>query len=79
MYLEILYKNELENNQNYVVQLVREMETLSKSKQAHFEMCNLLNFPRLQNHPDYEYWNVQIGRFQCFNAIKQILTECEAF
>ena len=55
------------------------METLSKSKQAHFEMCNLLNYPRLQNHPDYEHWNLQIGRFQCFNSIKQILNDCEAF
>ena len=47
IYLELLYTNDLENNQNYVVDLVKEMEVLSPSKEAHFEICNLLNYPRL--------------------------------
>ena len=47
IYLELLFTNDLENNQNYVVELVKEMETLSPSKEAHFDLCNLLNYPRL--------------------------------
>ena len=47
IYLELLFTNDLENNQNYVVDLVKEMEVLSPSKEAHFEICNLLNYPRL--------------------------------
>ena len=58
------------------MELVKEMEVLSPSKEAHFEICNLLNYPRLQNHPDYSDWNISIGRFDCFNAIKASLREC---
>lgn len=74
--MELLFTNDLENNQNYVVELVKEMESLSPSKEAHFDICNLLNYPRLQNHPDYTDWNISIGRFDCFNIIKSILSEC---
>lgn len=42
-------------------------------------MCNLLNFPRLQCHPDFINWNVSIGRFDCFNLIKNILNDCKSF
>lgn len=75
IYLELLFTNDLENNQNYVVELVKEMEALSPSKEAHFELCNLLNYPRLQNHPEYADWNISIGRFDCFNFVKNILSE----
>ena len=47
IYLELLFTNDLENNQNYVVEIVKEMEALSPSKDAHFDLCNLLNYPRL--------------------------------
>lgn len=78
IYLELLNSNDLENNQNYVIELIKEMELLSISKQAHFDLCNLLNYPKLQNHPDYADWNVPYGRFQCFDMIKNMLAECHS-
>ena len=77
IYLELLHSNDLEKNQNYVVELIKELESLSMSKDDHFELCNLLNYTRLQNHPDYADWTVQIGRFSCFNNIKNMLNECQ--
>jgi len=71
-----LHANDLEKNQNYVVELIKEMETLCYSKDEHFELCNLLNYTRLQNHPDYADWTVQVGRYDCFNLIKQLLNDC---
>ena len=60
-----------------MVELIKELESLSMSKDDHFELCNLLNYTRLQNHPDYADWTVQIGRFSCFNNIKNMLNECQ--
>lgn len=77
IYLELLHSNDLEKNQNYVVDLIKEMEALSSSKEEHFELCNLLNYTRLQNHPDFASWNPQLGRFECFNVIKTLLHECQ--
>lgn len=58
-----------------MVELVKEMESLSPSKEAHVDLCNLLNYPRLQNHPEYADWNISMGRFDCFNFIKNFLSE----
>lgn len=77
IYLELLLANDLENNQNFVVELVKEMELLSPSKQEHIELCNLLNYARIQNHPSYAVWNVSLGRFETFNAIKSIIGESQ--
>jgi hypothetical protein len=54
------------------------METLAPSKEEHFELCNLLNIPRLQDHPDYADWSIQLGRFECFNMIKSMLNDCQS-
>lgn len=54
------------------------MEALAPSKEEHFELCNLLNFTRLQSHPDFSDWSVQIGRIDCFNLIKSMLYECQS-
>lgn len=76
IYLELLHSNDLESNQNYVVELIKEMESLAPSKDEHFELCNLLNYTRLSSHPDYREWTVQMGRINCFNLIKEMLQEC---
>ena len=62
-----------------MVELVDQMESLSPSKEAHYELCNLLNIPSLTMHPDYVDWTVAIGRFECFNVINSILRECQVF
>ena len=53
------------------------METMSPSKEEHFELCNLLNYTKLQSHPAYTDWTIQSGRFECFNLIKNLLNECQ--
>ena len=47
IYLELLFANDLEKNQNYVVELIKEMEALGNSQEAHFKLCDLLNYSRL--------------------------------
>jgi hypothetical protein len=37
-----------------------------------------LNYPRLQNHPDYADWSIPLGRYNCFNMIKNMLAECHS-
>ena len=74
-----MFANDLEKNQNYVVDLIKEIQTLSQSEDVHFKLCDLLNYQRLQNHEDYANWTVELGRFECFNAIKVHLGNCQSF
>lgn len=78
IYLELLNANDLEKNQNFVVDLIKEMEQLCPSKEEHFELCNLLNYTRLQSHPEFSEWTVQMGRFECFNLVKNLLSDCQS-
>lgn len=54
------------------------MEASSLNKEEHFELCNLLNHTRLQDNPNYANWTPEIGRFDCFNMIKEMLTDCNS-
>jgi hypothetical protein len=58
-----------------VVDVVKELEVVSPSKQIYSDLCLLLTTNKLSDHPDYRSWNPSKGRisWSVLKTIKCIL------
>jgi len=74
----MLNANNLENYQKMIVDLIQEMKALSISPEAHFKLCDILNYSKLSDHQDYANWTVDHGRFECFVKIKNLLGKSQS-
>lgn len=52
-----------------VVDVLKEIEKVSPTKEAYSNLCLLLTMNKLSDHPDFRSWNPSKGRIHCFREV----------
>ena len=58
-----------------MVQVLKEIEEVSPSKDQYSNLCLLLTMNKLSDHPDYKSWNPSKGRHKCFREVLPLVEE----
>lgn len=52
-----------------VIDCLKQLEPECETQAEYRDLTLLLTLTRLDQHPDYRYWNPSLGRLQCFNQV----------
>ncbi|CAH8666685.1 unnamed protein product [Schistosoma curassoni] len=66
-------ENNIDHGVEQVIDCLKQLEPECETQAEYRDLTLLLTLTRLDQHPDYRYWNPSLGRLQCFNQIYPLL------